>query len=67
MVKEKDIHYKIFAGDTDWIVCREATNYAQRLKNLGFKARVIKRHYANPNYDVAYYKPKRREQKQQRY
>ena len=58
-IRENRIHYKIFAGDygEEYIVKKEAEAMAKHLKNLGFKVVVKKRNFANPNYDVIYYKP----------
>ena len=60
-IPEHRLHYKIFAADTergeiDATVKEEADNYAKKLSNLGYKARVKKEHFANPNYTVIYYK-----------
>ena len=48
-------HIKIV--DNKW----EAKRIAQSLKNLGYKARVVRRHFAegSANYDVVYSKEKR--------
>ena len=62
MVNERYKHYKIFAEPTDskydyQKAMKDAKQYAQRLRNLGFRAKVVRRHFANANVDVEYVAP----------
>jgi len=57
----KNESIRIFAadnqrGETAEGIKKDAETYAMKLRNLGFTVRVVKRNFANPNYDVVYIK-----------